>query len=120
MKQADAFPLMSWHARPDMSCEYVSPAWLDFTGTTPEYAQNGGWARTIHPEDLPRWLDACVRAFDERRAFEIDYRLRRRDGAYRWVRDRAVPRYSQEGAFIGFSGHVSCTADLESTTGGLR
>ena len=54
------------------------------------------------------------------RAFEIEYRLRRRDGAYRWVRDRAVPRYSQEGAFIGFSGHVSCATDFESNTGGLR
>ena len=96
------------------------PAWLDFTGTTPEYAHNGGWARSIHPEDLPRWLDACVRAFDERRAFEIEYRLRRRDGEYRWVRDRAEPRYSQEGAFIGFSGHVSCATDFESNTGGLR
>jgi PAS domain S-box-containing protein len=104
MKPDESTPLMAWRARPDMSCEQVSRAWLDFTGYTPEQALGDGWSRGLHPEDLARWLDACVRAFDERQPFEIEYRLRRRDGEYRWVLDRAAPRYSPDGLFLGFAG----------------
>jgi PAS domain-containing protein len=45
-----------------------------------------------------------VRAFDERQPFEIEYRLRRRDGEYRWVRERAEPVFSGEGVFVGYAG----------------
>ena len=96
--------LMIWHAKPDMSCEYVNEAWLAFTGYTLEEARGGGWYRCLHPEDLTRWLDASVRAFDERSPFEMEYRMRRRDGEYRWVLDRAAPRYGAGGAFLGFGG----------------
>ena len=47
---------------------------------------------------------ASVRSFDAREPFEIEYRLRRRDGEYRWVLDRALPRYSRDGVFLGFVG----------------
>jgi PAS domain S-box-containing protein len=104
MKPNDSLPLMTWRARPDMACEDVSPAWLDFTGLSLDQARGDGWARALHPEDLARWLDACVRAFDGRRAFEIEYRLRRRDGEYRWVLDRAAPRYAGESLFVGYDG----------------
>ena len=104
MKPDDTLPLMSWHARPDMSCEYVNRAWLEFTGYTPAMADGHGWTQCVHPEDLAAWLDTCVRAFDERKPFEIEYRLRRHDGEYRWIRERAAPRFSAEGAFVGFAG----------------
>jgi PAS domain S-box-containing protein len=95
---------MLWRARPDLSCEFVSRQWLDFTGVAPEQALGDGWSRAIHPEDLARWLDTCVRSFDAREPFEIEYRLRRRDGEYRWILDRALPRYSKDGVFVGFVG----------------
>jgi PAS domain S-box-containing protein len=104
MKGDDSLPLMTWRARPDMSCEYVNRAWLDFTGSTPEQARGDGWSRNLHPEDLSRWLDASLRAFDERSPFEIEYRLRRRDGEYRWVLERAAPLYSGDGLFLGYAG----------------
>jgi PAS domain S-box-containing protein len=104
MKPDDNLPLMTWHARPDISCEYVNRAWLDFTGYTLEEALGEGWSRRLHPEDLARWLDTCVRAFDERKPFEIEYRLRRRDGEYRWVHDRAAPRTTADGLFVGYAG----------------
>jgi PAS domain S-box-containing protein len=104
MRSDDNLAFMTWRARPDMSCEYVNRAWLEFTGCTPEQALGDGWSRSLHPEDLARWLDACVRAFDERKPFEIEYRLRRRDGAYRWVLDRAAPRFSGDGVFLGYAG----------------
>jgi PAS domain S-box-containing protein len=97
-------PVMMWAAAPDLSCAYVSPAWAEFTGCSPEQALGDGWARGVHPEDLARWLDTCVQAFDARRPFEIEYRLRRRDGEYRWIHDRGVPRVSSDGAFLGYLG----------------
>jgi len=104
MKLDDDLPLMTWHARPDMSCEYVNRAWLDYTGYTLEQALGEGWSRCLHPEDFAPWLDACVRAFDARETFGIEYRLLRRDGEYRWVLDRAAPRFSDEGLFLGYAG----------------
>jgi PAS domain S-box-containing protein len=95
---------MTWVTRPDMSCESVSGAWLEFTGCTREQALGDGWARAVHPEDLPRWLEAWLRAFDARESFAIEYRLRRRDGTYRWVLERGRPRFSREGRFTGYAG----------------
>lgn len=103
MRIDDDLPLMLWTARPDLSCDYVSPAWLEFTGYTQAQALGQGWSRALHPEDLARWLDACVRAFDAREPFSLEYRLRRRDGEYRWMLDRAAPR-RHAGVFIGFAG----------------
>ena len=105
---ADA--LMHWSVRPDLSCDYLSPAWLEFTGCTSEQALGDGWSRGVHPEDLVRWLDRCLRAFDEREPFEIEYRLRSRDGEYRWVLDRAVPHFGRDGAFLGY---VGCCIDID-------
>jgi PAS domain S-box-containing protein len=100
----DRVPAMIWIARPDMSCEYLSKAWLEFTGFTADHALGDGWSRGVHAEDLARWLDTCVRAFDAREPFEIEYRLRRRDGEYRWVLDRGVPCHSRDGVFVGYAG----------------
>jgi len=123
--------LMHWSVRPDLSCDYLSPAWLEFTGSAPEQALGDGWSRGVHPEDLARWLDTCVRAFDARRPFEIEYRLRRRDGEYRWIRDRGVPRVASDGSFLGYLGtcvdiderkraEVEAARALEGTRRGTR
>lgn len=101
---ADCVPMMVWTARPDMSCDYVSRAWVEYTGHSSEQALGDGWSRSIHPEDLAGWLDTSVRAFDAREPYEIEYRLRRRDGAYRWVLDRARPRFAADGVFLGYIG----------------
>ena len=103
MKPDTDLLVIAWRARPDMSCEYASPGWLQFTGYSEEQALGEGWSRVVHAEDLARWLDTCVRAVDAREPFEIEYRMRRRDGEYRWVLDRAAPRYAQ-GLFLGYEG----------------
>ncbi len=103
MRIDDDLPLMLWTAQPDLSCDYVSRPWLDFTGFTPEQALGHGWSRAVHPEDLARWLDAYVRGFDAHEPFALEYRLRRHDGEYRWVLDRAAPR-CRDAPFAGFAG----------------
>ncbi len=100
----ESVPAMVWTARPDMSCEFLSREWLRFTGLAPAQALGDGWSRGVHPEDLARWLDTCVRAFDAREPFCIEYRLRRHDGEYRWVLDRGVPRFGSDDSFQGYAG----------------
>jgi len=95
---------MLWRAKPDMACDYVSRAWLQFTGFSAEQAKGDGWSRAVHAEDLARWLDSCVRAFDAREPFEVEYRMRRHDGEYRWVLDSAAPMRSGDGLFLGYVG----------------
>src|SRR5689334_9265031 len=103
MRIDEDLPLLLWTARPDLSCDYVSAAWQQFTGLSRGQALGHGWSRALHPEDLARWLDACVQAFDVREPFSVEYRLRRRDGEYRWMLDRAAPR-RHAGLFIGYAG----------------
>lgn len=101
-------PAMLWNARPDLRCEWISAGWLEFTGFSREEALGtqgeDGRSRAVHPEDLARWLDTLVRAFDAREPYEIEYRLRRRDAEYRWVLERGRPRYARDGLFLGYSG----------------
>ena len=105
---------MLWIARPDLSCEYLSPAWLEFTGYSPEQVLGEGWLRVVHPEDLMRWLLTCLRAFDSREPFEIEYRLQRRDGEYHRVSERAAPRFGEHGRFLGY---VGTCVDLDERAG---
>jgi len=99
----DDLPVMLWRARPDLSCEFANRAWLAFTGYRAQDAHGHGWSRVVHPEDLARWLDTCVRAYDARAPYEIEYRMRRHDGRYRWVLERGAPREAH-GAFAGYLG----------------
>ena len=67
--------------------------------------ENGnGWADGGHPEDLQRCLKIFLGAFEKREIFEMEYRLRRADGAYRWIFDRGVPYSDDAGNFAGYIG----------------
>jgi signal transduction histidine kinase len=58
----------------------------------------------VHPDDLDQCLETYVTAFDARKPFRMEYRLRRRDGQYRWILDIGVPRFDTDGAFCGYIG----------------
>lgn len=114
---ADAAPVLLWMAGPDASCTFFNQTWLDFTGRTIEDEQGIGWAEGIHHEDFQRCVDTYMAAFAERRTFEMEYRLRRADGQYRWLLDRGTPRWEQDGRFAGYIGScvdITDRKDLES------
>jgi PAS domain S-box-containing protein len=101
---ADTAPILIWMSSPDKLCDFFNQAWLDFTGRTLEEERGNGWANGVHPDDLQRCLGIYNRAFDSRRSFETEYRLRRHDGEYRWILGHGLPRYTTEGSFAGYIG----------------
>jgi PAS domain S-box-containing protein len=101
---ADTAPVLIWVSEADKQCTYFNKPWLDFTGRTLEQELNDGWEESVHPDDLARCRETYSRACDARERFDMEYRLRRADGEYRWVLDRASPRFSAEGTFLGYIG----------------
>ncbi|MBL6456304.1 PAS domain-containing protein [Belnapia sp. T6] len=100
---ADHAPVMIWHAGPDRARGFVNQPLLDFTGRPMEAELGHGWLEALHDEDRPRCETVFAEAFAARRPFSIDYRLRRHDGAWRWLLDSARP-YSRGGQFAGYFG----------------
>jgi PAS domain S-box-containing protein len=100
-------PILIWRANTEGLCDYFNQRWLDFTGRSMAEEYGNGWAEGVHPEDLQPCLDIYLDHFRRRAVFEMEYRLHRHDGAWRWIFDRGVPMYDAEGAFAGYIG--SCT-----------
>src|SRR5437870_5357508 len=88
---ADFAPVMIWLASPDRRSVYFNRPWLEFTGRDLAAELGQGWTEGIHPEDRGRCLAAHERAFAACEPFEIEYRLRRADGEYRWLLAKGVP-----------------------------
>jgi PAS domain S-box-containing protein len=101
---ANTAPVLIWMSGPDKSCTFFNQGWLDFTGRPLEDELGDGWASGVHPEDLQHCLEVYSRAFDARLDFQMEYRLRRHDGQYRWITDVGVPRFGADDSFQGFIG----------------
>jgi PAS domain S-box-containing protein len=97
-------PVMIWRSGLDAHCDYFNETWLAFTGRTLEQEMGDGWADGVHPDDFERCVAHYLDHFHRREAFEMEYRLRRHDGEYRWIFDRGVPFSDDTGAFAGFIG----------------
>jgi len=117
---ADTAPVFIWLTGLDKLCTYVNRSWLDFTGRTEEQELGYGWADGIHADDYQRALDTYVAAFDARRGFQMEYRLRRYDGTYRWVLDTGHPRFTPDGEFIGYVGSAMDITERIESEGALR
>ena len=101
---ADGAPVMIWMSGADGLCTYFNQVWLDFTGRPMQSEVGDGWTEDVHLDDLQGCLDTYLRAFEARRRFTMEYRLRRYDGEYRWVLDTGVARFERDGRFAGYIG----------------
>src|SRR4029077_18500972 len=72
-----------------------------------------GWTQGLHPEDLDYCFNTYSSAFDGRRSFHVEHRLRRADGVYRWVLGSGAPRFAPEGEFAGYVGNCIDITDLK-------
>lgn len=97
-------PILIWRANLDAMCDYFNDRWLAFRGRTMEQEYGNGWTEGIHPEDFDRCLKIFLDSFKKQEVFEMEYRLMRHDGVYRWIFDRGVPYQEDRGGFAGYIG----------------
>jgi PAS domain S-box-containing protein len=97
-------PVLIWRSGRDGRCDYFNGAWLRFTGRTLEQEVGEGWVEAVHPDDRDRCVRSYLAHFQRREPFEMQYRLRRHDGTYRWILDRGAPFSRASDGFAGFIG----------------
>ena len=101
---AESLPQLVWTCRAEGPCDYVSPQWVDYTGI-PEDEQLGfGWLQQLHPDDREPVITAWKQTVANDTTFEVEFRLRRNDGVYRWFKTRAVALRGSDGKIIKWFG----------------
>ncbi len=108
---ADTAPVLIWVADKERRRTWFNKMWLDFVGSTIEQEIGDGWADHIYPDDRERVLAEYDKAFDEMRDYQVEYRLQRHDGNYRWVLAHGTPRFYGGEEFSGFIGSVFDISD---------
>src|SRR5580704_11662387 len=103
-QDVDSIPTLAWAARPDGSAEFLNRRWLDYTGLSAEEASDWGWAAALHIEDRERLMDSWRNLLASGEAGEIEARLRRYDGEYRWFLFRAEPVRDNHGNIFKWYG----------------
>jgi two-component system CheB/CheR fusion protein len=105
---ADQAPVLIWTNSLE-GCEYVNREYLRFVGRTLEEVRGMGWASSVHPDDLEEYVGSYQRAVEEREPFDAQFRFRRADGEYRWLKSVGLPRLTADGSLLGF---VGCSFDI--------
>ena len=116
----EAIPAIIWMATPDGICTYVNQRGVEFTGLSIQELVGYGWVGAIHPDERARCLADYHDAVRQRRPRHLEYRLRDRDGNYRWVLDTVAPRYDPDGSLLGFVGSVIDITDRHEAEQAVR
>jgi len=101
---ANTAPVMIWMSGAEKQITYLNQTWLDFTGRPLDAMLGQVQADVLHPDEAARCRELYATAFDQREPFQMEHRLRRHDGEYRWVVTAGVPRYETDGSFAGYIG----------------
>jgi PAS domain S-box-containing protein len=109
---ADSAPVLIWLSGVDALCTWFNKPWINFRGRTLEQEVGNGWAEGVHKEDYDRCAGIYLSNFEKRTPFQMEYRLQRADGEYRWILDHGVPRYADSGLFLGFIGSCVDITDV--------
>jgi PAS domain S-box-containing protein len=110
---ANTAPVMIWMAGTNGGRTFFNQGWLHFSGRPAEQELGIGWTAGVHPEDLDRCLDTYKTSFEAHQNFQMEYRLRRADGAFRWLLDSGTPRFRPSGIFSGYIGSCVDITDIK-------
>lgn len=116
---ADSAPALIWINGPD-GVEYVNRTYLDFLGVGNVEIRGFDWARYIHPDDRDPYVESYLRVVELRQTFDAQFRFRRHDGEYRWMRSVAQPRLGTDGTFLGYAGITIDVTERKRTEEALR
>ncbi|HSU83621.1 MAG TPA: PAS domain S-box protein, partial [Thermoanaerobaculia bacterium] len=116
----EALPQLVWSATPDGACDYFSTQWTQHTGVPESDLLGWRWLATLHPDDREPtrrlWTDSVA----GRGSYDVEYRVRRRDGVYRWFKTRGKPIRDSEGNIVKWFGTCTDITDLLEIEGALR
>ena len=115
---SDNAPALIWVSGIDKKYIWFNRQWLEFVGRPMEHEVAEGWTSNLHPDDVDGSVATYVAAFDARQPFSLEFRLRRHDGAYRWMLDNGSPNYTPDGVFDGYIG--SCIDVTEAKESNMR
>jgi len=101
---ASTAPVMIWMTGVNQQLTYVNESWMRLTGLPREAALESGWASVVHPDDIERARVTYLNAYQRREPFQMEYRVRRADGEFRWIFVQGVPRHNAEQSFEGYIG----------------
>ena len=100
----ETIPQLIWSTRPDGSADYFGRQWIDFTGIPEKQQLGSGWLSVLHPDDRQRIQDIWLRVAPLGEKYDVEYRIRSRDGEYRWFKARGVPMRDSSGQVIQWFG----------------
>lgn len=101
---AETIPVIAWSADAQGWIDWYNNRWYEYTGQTPEEAAGWGWQAAHHPEDFLRVMQEWPRSIRTGERFEMEFRLRRRDGVYHWFLTRAEPQKDESGRVVRWYG----------------
>ena len=101
---SDSVPALTWLTSAAGQVEHCNERWYEYTGLSPATTLGDNWLVALHPEDRAMGKDAWQRAVTEEFRYEVEYRLRRHDGEYRWFLTRAVPHRDLAGQVLNWFG----------------
>ena len=111
---AERAPAMIWSCDATLNRDYVNKTWLNFTGRALEQELGTRWQENVPPADVARWREVAGAAAAQSDPYSIEYRLRRADGALRWVFETGSARTGADGSFAGYLGScIDITARKE-------
>jgi formate hydrogenlyase transcriptional activator len=116
----DTLPTLVWCTRPDGSTEFLNKRWHDYTGFSPEESRIHGWQPTVHPEDLPRVVAKGQELLASGQPGEVEGRIRRHDGVFRWFLMRVEPLRDETGKIVRWYGVQTDIDDLKQIEEKLR
>jgi formate hydrogenlyase transcriptional activator len=116
----DTIPVLAWCNLPDGSNEFLNQQWQHYTGLSQEEGRGSGWKVAFHPEDLPPLLDRWRQLLASGEAGEIEARLRRHDGVFRWFLIRVEPLRNETGEVIKWYGTSTDIEDRKQAEEQLR
>ncbi|HEX5472796.1 MAG TPA: PAS domain S-box protein, partial [Lacipirellulaceae bacterium] len=117
---ADHAPVMIWVTEADGSCSFLGKTWYEFTGRSPAESLGFGWIDAIHPDDHFAARELFLEASAHHRPFRHEYRLLGKDAKYHWVIDAGLPRFGNQGEFLGYIGSVIDITDRKQMEEALR
>jgi formate hydrogenlyase transcriptional activator len=100
----DTVPSLLWTSFPDGSKEFLNRRWYEYTGLTQEQGKGWGWKVVVHPDDLDRLVREWLALLNDPKPGELETRIRRYDGEYRWFLIRVLPEFDAEGNVVRWFG----------------